>query len=246
MPSVDSFARRWAGAELMDDPSCDERLLFRTFDQLALINRLIARCRSILTRYVLRDMERNSARAYRLIDLGAGGCDIARWLLAAAARRGLRLVVLALDSDPRAIAYARSRGTPEGLCLERADLMDMARFGPADYVFCNHVLHHLSDEALPRAIGLMDRTATRLWLAADLRRSRLSYAAFHLLAPLLRDSFAFEDGKRSIRRGFRADELRAAALAARPRAAIRVECLTPGRLLLVGAQREYALDAFDC
>jgi 2-polyprenyl-3-methyl-5-hydroxy-6-metoxy-1,4-benzoquinol methylase len=237
MPPFNSFARRWIGDELMDDPRCDDRLLFRTYDQLALLNRLVARYRSILSRYVLRDMARNRSRAYRLIDLGAGGCDIARWLLAAAARRGVRLEVIAIDGDPRAIAYARSRGVPAGLRVECADLRDMARWSPADYVFCNHVLHHLSDEALPQAIGLMDRAATRLWLAADLRRSRLSYAAFHLLAPLLRDSFAFEDGKRSIRRGFQPAELLAAARAAQPRAAVRVERLIPGRLLLVGVHR---------
>ncbi len=234
MHSDDPFAKRWVGAELMDDPACDERMLFRTLDQFVYINRLVSRYRSILARYVLRDMAREPGRAYRLLDLGSGGCDIARWLLRAAARRRLNVDVIAVDSDPRAVAYARARGTPAGLKIEQADLLEMDRFGPAEYVFCNHVLHHLPDELLPRAIGLMDRTATRAWIASDLLRSSWSYAAFHLLSPFLRDSFSFEDGKRSIRRGFRPPELLAAALAAAPRAAIRIERLAPGRLVLLG------------
>lgn len=219
----------------MDDPACDERLLIRTLKQFELMNRLVSRYRTILTRHVLRDMMRDPARAYRLLDLGAGGCDIARWLLGAAVRRGLRLHVVALDGDSRAIAFARSRaGSMPGLEIHHADLLDMPSFGPVDFIFSNHVLHHLPDELVSKAIALMDRTATHCWIASDLLRSPLSYTAFHALTPFFRDSFTIEDGKRSIRRGFRPEELIAQARAARTRAHVRVERLFPGRILLYG------------
>lgn len=219
----------------MDDPACDERLLFRTLAQFEIMNRLVSRYRTILTRHVLRDMMRDPGREYRLLDLGAGGCDIARWLLGAAARRGLQLTVVALDGDARTIAFARSHaGSSPGLELHHADLLDMPSFGPVDYIFSNHVLHHLPDDLLPKVIALMDRTATRCWIASDLLRSRLSYVAFHALTPFFRDSFTIEDGKRSIRRGFRPDELLAHARAARPRATVLVERLFPGRILVSG------------
>ncbi len=229
------FSRRWTGVEVMDDPACDTRRLLRTVAQFRVINRLVSRYRSILTRYVLADMRRDPGRTYHLIDVGAGGCDIADWLLTQAERRGWRLRVTAIDSDRRTVRFARAcYGRRPGLTIARADLADLPRFGPADFVFSNHVLHHLPDAAIPDALAAMDRAATRIWLVSDLRRSRAAYHAFGLLGPWFRDSFAYEDGRRSIRRGFIAQELQAHARAAGLLDRVTIERLCPGRLLLVG------------
>lgn len=231
------FSRRWTGAELMDDPSCDEGLLLRTVIQFETINRLISRYQSVLARYVVRDMAADPSRTYHLIDVGAGGCDIAAWLLRRAQRDGGKLRITALDGDPRTVRFARDRyGALPGLSIACADVMDLERFGPADYVFSNHVLHHLPDVVIPPFLALMQRVAARRWIVSDLKRSPWSYLGFQVFGRFFRGSFAFEDGKRSIRRGFRPDDFLEYAAVAGLSGRITVEQMAPGRLVVTGSR----------
>jgi hypothetical protein len=230
-----SFTSRWNGTELMDDPACDTGKLLRTLDQLRVINRLVGRYRTLLTRTVLADMERDPGRTYHFVDLGAGGCDIPVWLLGEAERRGLDLRVTALDGDPRIVEHARRTvGGRAGLEIRLGDLRDPRAFDACDYLFMNHVLHHLPDAIIPGIVRAMDARAARGWVVSDLLRSRWSYAGFALLGLCFRGSFTAEDGLRSIRRGFTAWELAGYARSAGVSA--RVIARPPGRLALIGGE----------
>lgn len=146
---IPDLCTRWNGSELMDDPACDETKLLRTVAQFRTINLLVGRYRTLLTQTFLADMQRDPVRSYHAVDLGAGGCDIAVWLLRTARRRGLSLRVTALDADPRIVAFAqRQYGHEPGLTIRHGDLAELATICDADYLFMNHVLHHL------RAAGL--------------------------------------------------------------------------------------------
>jgi 2-polyprenyl-3-methyl-5-hydroxy-6-metoxy-1,4-benzoquinol methylase len=231
-----SLRQRGSGPERMDDPACDETMLLRTVDQFASLNRRISRHRSILSRWVLDDMARaDPARAWHLVDLGAGGCDIAVWLLRTARRRGLRLKVTAIDADPRIVRHARRRCNAEpGLEILRADLHAMDGVGPVDYLFANHLLHHLPDADIPSILARMHATARQRWLVSDIHRSIAAYAGFHLLGRMYRKSFVLEDGLRSIRRGFVPAELDAHLQAAGLAGRVKLLRLVPARLLLIG------------
>jgi 2-polyprenyl-3-methyl-5-hydroxy-6-metoxy-1,4-benzoquinol methylase len=230
------FRTRWAGAERMDDPACDESALCRTVDQFASLNRLVSRYRSILSRWVLDDMRTTDVgRVWHLADLGAGGCDIPVWLLREARRRGLRLTVTAIDADPRIVRHARRiQGHELDLDIRFGNLIDIDALGPVDYLFANHVLHHLPDEAIPAVLARMHAAARRRWVVSDLSRSRWAYVGFHILGPLYRDSFALEDGLRSIRRGFTIPELTAHLHAAGLAGKASLHRLVPARLCLMG------------
>jgi len=230
------FSRRWIGAELMDDPSCDETRLLRTLSQFSVMNRLVSRYRTILHRTVLRDMTKHPQRAYHLVDAGAGGCDIPVWLLRQAKRRGLFLRITAIESDSRTVTYARNVCAGiEGLTIEHADLMDLPRFAPVDYIFSNHVLHHLPDAIIPDVFSLMHKTANQKWIVSDLYRSPWAYAGFQLLGRCFHGSFTFEDGKRSIRRSFVESEIRWFAHVVGLPQKIHIERLFPGRMLIIGS-----------
>lgn len=230
------FRRRWSGIERMDEPACDEAALLRTIDQFVSLNRLISRYRSILSRWVLDDMRRTDAgRLWRLTDLGAGGCDIPVWLLREARRRGLRLTVTAIDADPRVVRHAhRIHADEPDLDIRCGDLIDMDALGPVDYLFANHVLHHFSDDAIPAVLARMHAVARRRWVVSDLLRSRWAYAGFRVLGFWYRDSFAVEDGLRSIRRGFTAPEMVSHLRAAGLDGKAAPHRLVPARLCLVG------------
>ena len=220
-------------AELMDDPACNEAMLLRTVRQFASINRRVARYRTILKRWVLADMMKAPQKHYRLVDMGAGGCDIDAWLLKAARRRGLSLEIIACDLDPRIISHARSTfGQTPGLEIREADLLDDLFDEPVDYVFANHFLHHLADTEIMRLLKLWRPRVRRRMVFSDLLRDPAAYLGYSVLSLLYPGSFARFDGLISIRRGFVPAELASLALDAIPEIKHSIHQYIPGRLVL--------------
>jgi 2-polyprenyl-3-methyl-5-hydroxy-6-metoxy-1,4-benzoquinol methylase len=230
-----SFEQRWQGRELMDEADCDLGSLLRTIDQFESVNFWVSRYRSILRRWVLGDLARRAPSPAHVVDVGAGGCEIAVWLLEAASRRGLSCTVTALEPDARVAAHARGRyGHRAGLRIVEAGVESLHELGPIDYIFSNHVMHHVPDDELPDFLRTIDRHARVRWVMSDLYRSAWSYAAFQVFGRLYRNSFTFEDGKRSIRRGFRKAECRGIVERAGCSGRVAVHRLVPGRLVMVG------------
>jgi 2-polyprenyl-3-methyl-5-hydroxy-6-metoxy-1,4-benzoquinol methylase len=96
-----------------------------------------------------------------------------------------------------------------------------------DLVISNHLLHHLSPEALQQLLADSEQLAPRA-LHNDIERSRLAYTAYMLATrPIASGSFLHYDGSLSVRRSYTAAELRAVA----PEG-WRVERAAPYRLLL--------------
>jgi len=235
-PLWPDLSQRWSGVELMDDPNGDEHKLLNTLQQFRMINMLVSRYQSILNRYVLREMMANPDKHYHLIDLGAGGCDIAVWLLARAKRLRLKLKITAIDGDARAVHFAKSTyGDVNGLEIHHADILSIDQFGPADYVFSNHVLHHLPDDMIPTVLQKVHAITTRRWIISDLHRSMWSYNGFQLLGRFFRNSYSLEDGKRSIRRGFIPSDMMTYAKSAGLIEQVRISRLLPGRILIMGS-----------
>lgn len=227
------LAIRSGMTELMDDPCCSEELLLRTIGQFASINRLFARYRTLLRRWVLADMLRAPGLSYHLVDMGAGGCDIAVWLLHTARKRGLDLRITACDLDPRILDYARAAyGKTAGLTFRQTDLLAGRFDEPVDFVFANHFLHHLANDDIIDLIRLWQPQVRRRMVLSDLERNRLSYLGFSIFARVYRNSFARSDGLVSIRRGFRACELESLASEALGAGYCQVHRLAPGRLAL--------------
>lgn len=209
---IPDFSRRANIPELMDDPNCDEARLLRTVRQFSSINRGVSRYRTILKRWVLADMLNDPEREYHLVDMGAGGCDIDVWLLAAAQRRRLKLRITACDMDPRIIAYARSTfGHTSGLEIRETNLLTDPFDEPVDYVFANHFLHHLTSEEIIRLLQRWQPLVRRRMVFSDLLRSSTAYWGYSALSLLYPNSFARIDGLISIRKGFFPKELAALA-----------------------------------
>lgn len=229
------WSERAAEKELMDDPAADEARLLATVRQFGPINRLLSRSRTLLRRHILDDASRRGLASYTVLDLGAGGCDIAEWLVGAAGRRGASAQVICLDSDPRIAAYARRRvaGTPNLQVLE-ASAEELPRVGPVDYIFANHFLHHLEDSEVRDLLLILKDYARYGVVLNDLKRSRLSYVGYSILAALFfRNSFAFYDGRLSIRRGFLRRELEEMVATSGLSQEGEVCSLFPGRLAVV-------------
>jgi 2-polyprenyl-3-methyl-5-hydroxy-6-metoxy-1,4-benzoquinol methylase len=195
--------------ERMDDPDCDLRRLHNTYRQFGTINRLLAGWRGTYRSWI-RPRLRRDRRPVTVLDVGCGGAgllpDLHRWM----ARDGVIPHLTGIDTDPRAIDFARELRLPGGPAYRCVSLETLAQEDARfDFVVCNHVLHHLADDAVEPFLDAMRRITGSLALAGDATRTRVGYYLFSaLVRPFFRESFIVEDGLLSIRRAFTLDELR--------------------------------------
>lgn len=194
--------------EHMDDPSSDLRMLFNTYRQFARINALLSRWRTVYRRHLRPALARG--RPARLLDIGFGGGDVARNIAAWARRDGLDLRITAIDTDPRALAFAREQVWPDTISFHEASARDLVASGRRyDAVMSNAVLHHLDDVGAAALLADSRVLAERAVVHNDLVRSVAAHALFSgFVAPFFRDSFAADDGRRSIRRSWTPREMR--------------------------------------
>lgn len=194
--------------EKMDNPTVDQHLLKRTINQFGMLNRLFSGHRSILKREFFRHMD-DPNKVYTILDIGAGGGDISIWMVREAARRGRKIRVTCIDQDERIIPWAKEAVSlhPE-IEVVHARAEDLSSLGDFDFMFCNHVLHHLESEAILGLLKAAARHCAINFVFNDLKRSHWAYIGYTIFTGLLvRRSLAFYDGRLSIRRGFTRQEL---------------------------------------
>jgi len=228
--------RNTTDKEKMERADADLNQLHRAIRQFQWINVLFSASRRLLREHFFPMMDQDPKRVYTLLDVGAGGCDIAIWAAREARNRGLKLNITALDNDPRIlpIAYRAVRDWPEIRILE-GNALDFSELGSFDFIFSNHFLHHLDWDEI-RIFLRQVLARTRLgFVMNDLMRSRMAYLGCTVLLGLsARRSFAFHDGRLSIRRGFLPGELRDFVTRNFPNARIQVVETFPARVVLSG------------
>ncbi len=191
--------------ERMDDPLCDRKMLFRTYDRFHIINRLISGWRRIYLQYVRPEL---SGGATSILDVGCGGGDITRRLAEWAARDSFPVQITGIDPDERALEYISTRVFPRSITFRAVTTSDLVREGASfDLVLSNHLLHHLGDSDLMALLDDSSALARRLVIHNDIRRDDLAYAGFLSTLPFFPGSFITVDGLTSIRRSFTPSEL---------------------------------------
>ena len=259
---IDLTTRNTRLTELMDDPGCDLVRLRRTYARFALVNRLVAGWgrayrAQIRPRLAAHGTARGATRGassptpLRVLDLGCGGGDVLRHLVALAHADGFRLDALGVDPDPRAIAFARTRGPgraqrshrppaaaePPALRFAQAASAELVARGERfDCIISNHVLHHLGDAEravfLADSVRLLDPSGVAIH--SDIARGRLAYLAYAAAAPFVSaGTFLYTDGLRSIRRSFTAAELRQELGSSAPAHGLRWQVQQPSRFRLL-------------
>lgn len=231
----DMRLRNTSDKEQLEHPDVDMNRLRRTIRQFKLINRLFSASSRLMRKHFFSIMEQEPDRAYTLLDVGSGGCDIAIWAAREARKRGLRLEITALDNDRRILPLACQaiRDYPEIRSVE-GNALDLDRLGSFDFVFSNHLLHHLAWDDIKL---FLERIITRTRLAFvmnDLKRSNPAYLGFTIFSRLFTPgSYHFYDGRLSIRRAFLPGELRDFIRGNFPDGAIQVVETYPARVVLV-------------
>ncbi|MFJ4252207.1 methyltransferase domain-containing protein [Microbacterium sp. NPDC090003] len=202
--------------ELMDDPAADLRMLERTYQRFELVNALVSRPGLLYRRHVRPRARRGEVR---ILDIGAGGGDLCRYMARRLRREGLSARITALDPDERAIDWARTHDGSAGVDYRCADSATLAAAGEQfDIIVSNHLLHHLDSAELAALLRDSETLVAPGGVVAhqDIARGRAAYALYAVgTAPFAKNflagSFIRTDGLRSIRRSHTATELDALA-----------------------------------
>lgn len=196
--------------EIMDDPGCDPARLAATYRRFGTVNRLVSGWGAVYRSH-LRPALRNLGRPARVLDLGSGGGDLLARLDALARKDAIAVDWTGADPDPRAHEAAMRRRS-SSIRFVHADSTALLEAGERfDVVVSNHVLHHLSPDALAGFARDSLALSSGIVLHSDIERGHLAYGLYAAgVLPLSPGTFLYTDGLRSIRRSFRADELAAA------------------------------------
>ncbi len=201
-------------AELIDGP-LERPALAGNLRDLERVNRLLGGA-EISWRALARYLTTTAGQGppLTLLDVGTGAADIPRGLLRRASSRQLQLEISATDVRPEIIELARLRAPPvPGLELRLApgDHLDPddASF---DVVHSSMVLHHLEPAAAVGLLAEMRRVARRAVIVNDLDRGRHWWLLARLLVALTtRNAYTRHDAPLSVRRAYRAAEVRTLA-----------------------------------
>ena len=236
----DMRLRNTTEKEKLEHPDADMQQLRRTIRQFKRINMMFSASSRLVREHFFTIMEQDPDRIYTLLDVGAGGCDIAIRVAREARSRGLHLNITALDNDKRIIplAYQAIREYPEIRIVE-GNAQELFRLGPFDFVFSNHLLHHLAWDDIKIFLDSIIAQTRLAFVMNDLKRSKMAYLGFTIFGGLLTPrSFHFSDGRLSIRRGFQPEELRDFMRAYFPDRAIHVIETFPARVVLVHSTKD--------
>lgn len=206
MPGV----RRVVTPELMDDPGVDRDVLDRSLGYIRLVNRVLGGRSALLGSLRRWAGDWPKDRPIRLLDVGTGSADLPLAAVQWASGRGLDLRVTGIDIHETTLDLAREHlqaTDPEAASrieLVQADAGELAeRFEPKsfDCVHAGLFLHHLSEIRVLTVLRVMDRLARCAVVWNDLVRTRVGYAAIHLLT-IGQPEIIRHDARVSVRAGF--------------------------------------------
>ena len=206
----DMRLRNTSDKEKLECADADLNRFRRTIRQFKLINYLFSANGRLLRKHFFSIMEQDPDRMYTLLDVGAGGCDIAIRAAREARQRGLKLSITALDNDKRTLPIASQaiRDYPEIRFVE-GNALELGRLGSFDFVFSSHLLHHLAWDDIRIFLDSVIARTRIAFVMNDLKRSNLAYLGFTIFSMLVTHrSYHYFDGRLSIRRAFLPEELR--------------------------------------
>jgi SAM-dependent methyltransferase len=197
------FDRRAQLTELMDEP-CSYTELRDCLRDLVRVNRTV-----FTYRPTLEWLEQFAAAGrLHIVDVGSGAGDMLRRIEQWARTKRIAVRLTGVDRNPYAARAAREFGEQD--CAIEWVTSDAYAYRPdakIDLVISSLFAHHLEDAEIVGFLRWMEDVAARGWFVNDLRRGRVPYYAFTLLANTMRwHRFVRHDGPVSVRRSFSAED----------------------------------------
>ena len=198
-------------SELMDDPSLNGATHRHALAGLRRINWLSQSDRTVW-KEILRQARANSReRPLTILDIAAGGGDLAIRLASRAERDGVSVAIDGCDISPTALGFATEQAAAahcDNIRFFQCDALQQPFPQPKyDVVMCSLFLHHLNETDAILLLQRMKAVATQLILVDDLRRTRLGYWLAWLGCRILtRGHVVHIDGPMSVEGAFTSSE----------------------------------------
>lgn len=165
-----------------------------------------------LRRTLLRSFKNTASLS--VLDVGAGSGELLRVVARHARANGACARLVGLELNERSARAIREQSAAfDEIRSVRGDALNLPFVDDAfDHVICSLFTHHFRDEQVVVLLREFARVARRSVTVIDLHRHTLAYLLYTTLGRIvLRNRLVREDGALSIRRGFRASELRSLA-----------------------------------
>lgn len=181
-------------------------------------------------------LEKRGLSEVTVLDIGTADADLPRMLQREAARRGVRLKIIALDLNARHLRVAREElggASAGGIQLLRGDAFSLPLANESvDLVTASLFLHHFRAPQIEALLREFHRVARVGFIASDLVRDSVPLWFFRLVRPVFARSYLTRiDGEISLRRAYTREELQ--KIVERGWAGGRVEEHFPYRLSVV-------------
>ena len=196
-------------AEIMDDFSMEGPMLQRTLDQIALINKRLGGNKATISGLdtILKTVPGNTV--IHIADLGCGNGDMLREVAEYGRKNNRPFRLTGIDNNEFTVNYARkcSAGYPE-ISYVKMNVQD-EEFQKLDFdiVLATLFLHHFSDTEIKHMLESLLKHTSMGIVVNDLHRSKTAYYLFRMVAGLLLNPMARNDGAVSVLRGFKKQEL---------------------------------------
>jgi 2-polyprenyl-3-methyl-5-hydroxy-6-metoxy-1,4-benzoquinol methylase len=194
---------RSAHKEIMDDMTIQDERVDEALRELTVINRWLGG--NATSRKGIRALlqQKSPANTVSILDVGAGGSDIAKAL----SHLNPNLKITSLDLNMRACEFT-AQANPS-LTVVHGSVFDLPFHQRSfDIIHASLFLHHFTEEELLSILPSLYSKARCGIVINDLRRSVFAYIGIFLLTQLFsRSSMVKNDGPLSVRRGFTRGEL---------------------------------------
>ena len=193
--------------ELLDGDSLTAAETGRALDDLARANRWLLGNRALLRALAGQMTKHASGGAVRLLDVGTGSGDAAHHLARALDRRALTIRVVGVDRKLGHLLHGQRRGFEQRRVVADAARLPF-RDGTFDWALSTLFFHHFDGAANRAILSAMATVADRV-AVVDLRRTPFGRTWVEIALRLLGvGRVALHDGRLSIRRAWRFDEVR--------------------------------------
>ncbi len=201
------FTKRSREREIIDDMALDAAAMADVLRDLGVVNRYLGGYSTTLD--AMARLLPAGHGSVRVLDVGAGGGDMARRLVAWGRARGRRVEVVSVDLSYGAVLFERDAlgGLAEASVVQADVLALPFAAGSFDVAICALFLHHFEQPFAAKILRAMFDVSRYGIVVNDLHRHPLAYAGIWTLTRLLgANPIVRKDGPLSVLRAFRRDD----------------------------------------